>query len=83
MPKISVLIPVYNAERYVARCLDSVLRQSFSDLEIIVGDDGSTDGSPAIIKEYSSRDDRIRIVSHEKNKGIMLIYRIFYHQPRP
>lgn len=73
MPKISVLIPVYNAERYVARCLDSVLRQSFSDLEIIVGDDGSTDGSPAIIKEYSSRDDRIRIVSHEKNKGIMLM----------
>ena len=51
MPKISVLIPAYNVEKYIARCLDSVIAQTFSDIEIIIVNDGSTDGTAAIIDD--------------------------------
>lgn len=68
-PVVSVIIPVYNAEKYLVRCLDSVLAQSFSSLEIICINDGSTDSSLDILQSYASRDARIKII-HQENRGI-------------
>lgn len=48
MPKVSVIVPVYNAERYLAQCVDSILAQTLQDMQVILVDDGSTDSSPAI-----------------------------------
>lgn len=69
MPKYSVIVPVYNAEQYLEKCLDSVLSQSFKRFELILVDDGSTDNSGIICDEYAARDNRIKI-SHQKNKGV-------------
>lgn len=66
---LSIVIPVYNAEKYIKFCLDAVVNQSYSNLEVIVVDDGSTDHSLAIINEYASKDKRIIVLSHE-NKGV-------------
>ncbi len=65
---ISVIIPVYNVEAYLPQCLDSVLSQSYSDLQVIVIDDGSTDTSGAICDEYAAKDPRV-VVIHQKNGG--------------
>ncbi|WP_026658274.1 glycosyltransferase family 2 protein [Butyrivibrio sp. AC2005] len=65
---ISVVIPVYNEERYIRECLDSVVNQSKKDIEIIIVDDGSTDNSGAICDMYSAKDSRITVV-HQDNKG--------------
>ena len=67
-PKISVIIPVYNAELYLKRCIDSVLNQSFKSFEIIAIDDGSKDNSFKILNEYQQFSPNIRILSRE-NKG--------------
>ena len=56
MPLVTLIIPVYNAERYLRRCLDSVAAQTFTDMEVLLMNDGSTDGSLAICKEYEDRD---------------------------
>ena len=69
MPAISVVIPVYNTEPYLADSLSSVLSQSFTDFEAIIVDDGSTDGSASIAREFAERDARVRIVTQE-NKGL-------------
>ncbi len=69
MAKISIIIPVYNVESYLRECLDSVINQTFHDLEIICIDDGSTDGSGAILDEYAARDTRF-VVVHRENRGI-------------
>lgn len=71
MPKISVLIPVYNVEPYLRRCIDSVLAQDFTDWEMILVDDGSTDGSPQICDEYVKKDARIKVI-HKQNEGLPL-----------
>lgn len=68
MPKVSVLIPVYNVKDYLRKCLDSILVQTLSDLEIICIDDGSSDGSELILDEYSKKDHRIRVI-HKQNSG--------------
>lgn len=68
MVKISVIIPVYNVEKYLEECLNSVLNQTFKDIEVICVNDGSTDDSLAILKSYEKKDNRIRIFSQE-NKG--------------
>lgn len=68
MAKVSVIIPVYNAEQYLRQCLDSVVNQTLEDIEIICVDDGSTDSSVAILKEYAARDSRVRLI-REKNRG--------------
>jgi glycosyltransferase involved in cell wall biosynthesis len=68
MPKISVIIPVYNTEKYLSQCLDSVLTQTFQDFEVICVNDGSTDGSLAILEEYAKKDPRI-IVLTQVNQG--------------
>lgn len=68
MAKVSVVIPVYNVERYLAECLDSVVHQSMKDLEIICVDDGSTDGSGKILDDYAKKDSRFHVI-HKKNEG--------------
>lgn len=65
---ISVILPVYNAKDYLKKCLDSILKQTYENLEIICIDDGSTDGSERILDEFKKRDDRIRTV-HKENGG--------------
>ena len=78
MKKISVIIPVYNVEKYLAECLDSVLAQTYKNLEIICINDGSTDNSGKILAKYATRDPRIKILSREsrgpsvtRNEGIL------------
>lgn len=68
MPKISVIMPVYNVENYLEQCLESVVNQTLSDIEIILVDDGSTDSSLNICKEYAQKDNRIKILG-QKNQG--------------
>ena len=68
-PKISVIVPVYNGERYLYECLDSIVGQTFSDFELILLDDGSLDHSGQICDEYAGRDPRIRVI-HKENEGI-------------
>ncbi|MBE6382570.1 MAG: glycosyltransferase [Lentisphaerae bacterium] len=63
MPKISVIIPVYNVEKYLGECLDSILGQTLKDIEVICVDDGSTDGSPRILSDYAAKDARVRLFS--------------------
>ena len=69
MPKVSIVIPVYNVESYLGECLASVLRQTLRDIEIICVNDGSTDGSAKIIAEYAARDSRIRVIT-QANGGL-------------
>lgn len=64
MAKISVIIPVYNVENTLKRCLDSFLAQSFKDFELLLIDDGSIDGTGTICETYSSKDQRVRVILH-------------------
>ena len=68
-PLISVIIPIYNVEPYLRRCLDSVVGQTYRNLEIICVDDGSPDGCGVICEEYAAKDDRIRVI-HKENGGL-------------
>lgn len=68
-PLVSIIIPVYNVEKYIHQCLDSVLNQAYLDIEIILIDDGSPDTCPAICDEYAQNDSRIRVI-HKKNGGL-------------
>ena len=68
MTKISVIIPVYNAENYLKKCIDSVINQTLTDIEIICINDGSTDNSLKILEEYALQDNRIKIINQE-NQG--------------
>ena len=77
MPAISIIIPVYNAERYLRQCIESVIAQTFKDWEAILVNDGSKDGSLAICQEYASKDDRIKVIdkpnggpSSARNRGL-------------
>lgn len=69
MPIISVIIPVYKVEKYLKQCVDSVINQTIKDIEIILVDDGSPDGCPALIDMYASKDKRIKAI-HQENKGL-------------
>lgn len=70
-PKISIIIPLYNKEQYIARCIESIQNQSFQDFEIILIDDCSSDKSIKIIHKMAETDNRIKCISHEKNLGTM------------
>ncbi len=70
-PVVSVIVPVYKVERYLVRCVDSIMRQTLSDLEIILVDDGSPDRCPQICDELASRDGRIKVI-HKENEGLGL-----------
>lgn len=65
---ISVIVPVYNVEKYLPQCVDSILSQDYTDLEVILIDDGSTDASGQICDQYAEKDDRVRVI-HQKNGG--------------
>lgn len=70
MAKISVIVPIYNIEMYLPKCLSSICNQSFSDLEIILVDDGSTDNSGKICDEYALKDSRVTVI-HKENEGLV------------
>lgn len=65
---ISAIVPVYNTEKYVAHCIDSIIAQTFSDWELILVDDGSKDGSLEVLKAYEKKDSRIKVI-HQENTG--------------
>jgi glycosyltransferase involved in cell wall biosynthesis len=69
-PQVSVLVPVYNGGRFLAECLDSILAQDFADMEILIADDGSTDGSQELIQSYAEKDRRIRRWCNPVNLGL-------------
>ena len=69
MPTISVIVPVYKVEKYIHRCVDSILGQTFTDFELILVDDGSPDNCPAICDEYAAKDSRIHVI-HQANGGL-------------
>lgn len=66
---ISVIVPIYNVEKYLQECLDSIINQTYKNLEIILVDDGSTDNSGIICNEYAKKDNRIKVI-HKKNGGL-------------
>ena len=79
MPLVSVVIPVYNVEKYLNQCLDSVISQTLTDIEIICVNDSSTDGSLNILEEYAKRDERIKVVTQPnggagaaRNRGLSM-----------
>ncbi|MBQ3599721.1 MAG: glycosyltransferase family 2 protein [Lachnospiraceae bacterium] len=67
--KVSIIIPVYKAEKYIKRCVDSVLAQEYKDLEIILVDDGSPDNCNSICDDYARKDERVKVI-HKKNEGV-------------
>jgi hypothetical protein len=69
VPRVSVGVPVYNGERYLRQALDSILAQTFSDFELIISDNASTDATPEICRDYAARDPRVRYVAQETNRG--------------
>lgn len=69
MTKVSVIVPVYNTAEYVGRCIDSILAQTLQDIELIMVDDGSTDGSAQILDSYAAADPRVKVV-HKPNGGV-------------
>lgn len=78
---ISIITPVYNTEKYLPRCLDSILAQSYQDWELLLIDDGSTDGSDMICDEYAARDTRIRVF-HKENGGVASVRQLGIEQAR-
>lgn len=71
-PKVSIIIPVYNVEKYISECLESCINQTLKDIEIIIVDDCGSDKSMDIAKEYAKKDGRIKIIKNSKNMGLFL-----------
>lgn len=70
-PLVSVIVPIYNAEAFLNRCVDSILSQSLQEIEVILVDDGSTDSSESICKKYAQTDDRVKFI-HQDNSGVAM-----------
>ena len=69
MIKVSVIVPVYNSEKYLRECVDSIVNQTLKDMEILFVDDGSTDQSLTILEEYASKDNRIQVIKGTHRGG--------------
>ncbi|EMF0473665.1 glycosyltransferase family 2 protein, partial [Enterococcus faecium] len=69
MCRISIIVPVYNVEKYLKKCVDSILGQTFTDFELLLIDDGSTDNSGSICDELAKTDNRIKVI-HKENGGL-------------
>lgn len=69
MPKVSILVPIYNVEKYLEQCIESIINQTLKDIEIILVDDGSPDNCPQMCDNYAKKDSRIKVV-HKKNGGL-------------
>lgn len=69
MPKVSIIVPVYNKAKYVSKAVDSLLNQNLRDIEIILVDDGSSDSSPELLDAYADKDDRVTVI-HQENQGV-------------
>ena len=69
MPKVSIVVAVYNVEKYVSKCIESILKQTFTDFELLLVNDGSKDSSLSILKEYALKDSRIDIID-KPNGGL-------------
>ena len=76
--KVSVLVPVYNVEDLLPRCLDSIVNQTLKEIEIVCVNDASPDGSLKILEEYAERDPRIKVITHSNNMGLMMARRTGY-----
>lgn len=70
-PKISIIVPCYNNEKYITRCLDSIIKQTFNEIEIIIVNDGSVDNTIEVIREYANKDNRI-VVIDKMNEGVSI-----------
>ena len=81
-PKLSIGLPVYNGERYLAETIDSLLAQSFTDYELIISDNASTDSTPAICRKYGEQDSRITYCRSETNRGAAWNFNNTVHQAR-
>lgn len=68
-PQFSIIIPIYNVERFIARAIESAINQSYDNIEIICVDDKSTDNSVSIVKEFMANDERIKLICNERNLG--------------
>ena len=68
-PKVSIIVPVYNVEKYLVRCMESLLNQTLKEIEIILVDDGSPDNCPQMCDEYARRDSRVKVI-HKSNAGL-------------
>ena len=68
-PKVSVIVPIYGVEKYLRQCVDSILAQTLKEIEVILVDDGSPDGCPAIVDEYAAKDSRV-VAVHQENSGV-------------
>jgi glycosyltransferase involved in cell wall biosynthesis len=82
VPEVSIGMPVYNGERYLAHTLESLLAQTLADFELIISDNGSTDGTQAICEQFEQRDPRIRYIRHPINKGAAWNWNYVVHQAR-
>ena len=67
-PKVSVIVPIYNVEKYLGKCIESIINQTLKDIEIILVNDGSTDNSGIIAEDYAKIDKRIKVI-HQENSG--------------
>lgn len=68
-PTVSIIVPLYNAENVISRCIDSILKQNYNDFELLLVDDGSQDTSGSICDKYAQKDDRVRVI-HKQNTGV-------------
>ena len=72
VPLVSVVVPAYNVANYIEKAVESVLSQSFSDLELLIVDDASTDETAAVAETFAARDGRVRVLTNESNCGVAL-----------
>ena len=81
-PRLTIGLPVYNGEKYLAKSLDALLGQSYTDFELIISDNDSTDGTPQICKDYEARDERVRYIRQETNLGAAGNHNFVFRQAR-